>query len=121
LILGVDRSASILHANNAIQLFLKLHLAKDLEYAAEQVVFKGPGLALIAAPYRYLISSKIDRIAGGGNFSHDISDAPGSIHELRRKKQLGPILKADFLDWATFYTTKSSTVALEADVALYEG
>jgi hypothetical protein len=105
--------------NNATQLFLKPHLAKDLEDAAEHVIFKEPGLTLVAAPYRYLISSKIDRITGGGNVPHGISDAAGFLHELRKEEELGPISKEDFVDWAKLYNTKSNTPALEAVARYY--
>jgi hypothetical protein len=102
--------------NNATQLFIKPQVARDLEDAAEHVIFQEPGLTLVSAPYRYLIASKIDRIAGGGKVAHDIADAAGFIHELRRVEQLDQISHTEFIEWATTYNTKLNTKALK-DVA----
>jgi hypothetical protein len=63
------------------------------------IIFKKPGLTVLAAPWRYCLVAKLDKAGKSGAKAYDIDDAAAYLHELV-KKTSGPVTKAKLRMWA---------------------
>lgn len=63
------------------------------------IIFKKPGLTVLAAPWRYCLVAKLDKAGKSGAKAYDIDDAAAYLHELV-KQTSGPVTKAKLQMWA---------------------
>ena len=63
------------------------------------IIFKKPGLTVLAAPWRYCLVAKLDKAGKSGAKAYDIDDAAAYLHELV-KQTSGPVTKAKLQVWA---------------------
>ncbi|KAJ3983444.1 hypothetical protein F5890DRAFT_1523212 [Lentinula detonsa] len=65
-------------------------------------IFRAKGLTVLAAPWHYALTAKIDRLAKVGAKVHDLPDAVTYLHELVMVKR-ALVSTADLADWARKY------------------
>ncbi|KAH9897919.1 hypothetical protein C8Q73DRAFT_788146 [Cubamyces lactineus] len=64
-------------------------------------LFTASGLTVLAAPWRYAITTKIDRLMKAGAKSYDLDDAITYLHEIVSAPGGRPVPKASLATWAT--------------------
>lgn len=72
----------------------------DEAVTQNEVVFTATGLTVYAAPWRYAIASKLDRLSKSGSKSYDLSDAVAYLKKLIAKKGGTAVKKSELKDWA---------------------
>ena len=63
-------------------------------------MFKAPGLTLYAAPWRYALGTKLDRLSKKGARLYDMSDAVGYLVRLVAKNGGKAVKKSELKAWA---------------------
>ena len=66
-----------------------------------RTLFSANGLTVLAAPWRYAITTKIDRLMKAGAKSYDLDDAITYLHEIVSAPGGSPVPKASLAAWAT--------------------
>jgi len=66
----------------------------------KDIVFAAPGLTLYAAPWRYALSAKLDRLSKPGPRSYDMSDAVDYLNQLIRTRDGRAVKKSELKTWA---------------------
>jgi len=64
------------------------------------MVFTAPGLTVYAAPWRYALGTKLDRLSKTGARPYDMSDAVGYLERLITKRGGTPVKKSELKAWA---------------------
>lgn len=101
--------------------FIPASLRESLTKKAIQqntVVFSQPGLKVLAAPWEYAFSAKLDRISGAGHSPlgskhYDLSDAVAYIHCYLQGRRLDSVRRSEVESWAQTFATKLSSSLLE--------
>ncbi|KAJ4393003.1 hypothetical protein N0V93_002207 [Gnomoniopsis smithogilvyi] len=71
-------------------------------YQQADVIFRQPGLTVLAAPWYYALCCKMDRIAGGGLHparSYDLDDAITYLRSYLRKRGQGTVSRTVIQSW----------------------
>lgn len=94
--------------NTETQMWMPGPLHQELTAGARRQnvkVFDGPGLTILAAPWEYAFSAKINRILTGGvqRRPYDLADAATYIHEYIRSHGNASIPVATARGWAKHY------------------
>ncbi|KAI1321522.1 hypothetical protein F5Y16DRAFT_416870 [Xylariaceae sp. FL0255] len=63
----------------------------DQAFAQREIIFREPGLTVLAAPWNYSFCCKVDRISGGGIHGAREYDLDDACHYLRRFLQLNKV------------------------------
>ncbi|KAG7089406.1 hypothetical protein E1B28_011094 [Marasmius oreades] len=108
IIVAADAAASKLGLgdqwlNNHTAVFIEVGVIQRLyDEAVEQneVVFKAPGLVVYAAPWRYALGTKLDRLSKKGFKPYDMSDAVGYLVRLIQKHGGKAVKKSELKAWA---------------------
>lgn len=66
----------------------------------KDIVFTAPGLTLYAAPWRYALGAKLDRLSKPGARPYDMSDAVSYLDQLIRKRGGQAVKKSELKRWA---------------------
>ncbi|KAF9222139.1 hypothetical protein BS17DRAFT_193926 [Gyrodon lividus] len=93
-ILAADAARKALHLgdhwlNNHTALFIeegKIKQLYDEAITQNEIVFRQPGLTVYAAPWRYALAAKLDRLAKPGARSYDMNDAVDYLSHLITKR-----------------------------------
>ncbi|KAJ2917286.1 hypothetical protein MD484_g3102, partial [Candolleomyces efflorescens] len=88
--------------NNHTALFIQEGAIQQLYNEGVQqndVVFTAPGLIVYAAPWRYALSTKLDRLSKAGARPYDMSDAVGYLVQLIQKRGTS-VKKSELKAWA---------------------
>lgn len=72
----------------------------DEAVTQNEIVFNAPGLTVYAAPWRYALGTKLDRLSKPGAKSYDMSDAVGYLERLIAKRGGKPVKKSEIKAWA---------------------
>lgn len=64
------------------------------------IVFSAPGLTMYAAPWRYALSAKLDRLSKPGARPYDMSDAVDYLDRLIGKRGGQAVRKSELKTWA---------------------
>jgi hypothetical protein len=64
------------------------------------IVFTAPGLTVYAAPWRYALGAKLDRLSKPGARLYDMSDAVDYLDQLIRKRGGQAVKKSELKMWA---------------------
>lgn len=89
--------------NNHTAVFIEEGTIQRLyDEAIEQneIVFREPGLAVYAAPWRYALLTKLDRLAKPGARPYDMSDAVGYLERLITKHGGKAVKRSEIKTWA---------------------
>ncbi|KAH9941873.1 uncharacterized protein BXZ73DRAFT_41789 [Epithele typhae] len=81
------------------------------------VVFREHGLTVYAAPWRYALITKLDRVMKGAGRSYDMSDAVGYLSHLLQGRQGRVVTMADLEGWAREYALTPPTEEVVAGLA----
>ena len=82
------------------------------------VIFNAPGLKVIAAPWRYALCTKIDRLGkASGEQEKDLGDAVAYLAQLRQTR--GPVTVQEITSWFTEFKLgrPSNTAITEVETA----
>ncbi|KAL6301013.1 hypothetical protein BKA93DRAFT_696654, partial [Sparassis latifolia] len=88
--------------NNHTALFIEEGTIKELYDEAvtqNDLVFNKPGLKVYAAPWRYALAAKLDRLAKAGARPYDMDDAVEYLAHLIQKRG-SAVKRAELKDWA---------------------
>ena len=105
--------------NTENQMWLSPTLHRELTNEANQqnvVVFDSPGLKVLAAPWYYAFSGKIQRLLSGGNQvrSYDLADAVHYLDRIIRQQEGQPVSVGMIEGWAgRFHHTTSKNYLLK--------
>jgi len=73
------------------------------------VVFQAPGLKVLAAPWNYAVSAKLDRVGGASPFGsrpYDLPDPVGYLHRYLTINRLGAVRQSDVASCAQSFDHK---------------
>ncbi|KAM6503113.1 hypothetical protein JOM56_000056 [Amanita muscaria] len=65
-----------------------------------EIVFTAPGLTIYAAPWRYALSAKIDRLSNAGVRPYDMGDAVDYLNRLIEKRGGQAVNQSELRTWA---------------------
>lgn len=102
--------------NNLTTLFVSWDLLEKLIYDAipqNVVLFREPGLTVLAAPWAYALSGKASRMSGADGRSYDCQDAVGYLHEHILSNGIQAVSASEVEDWGRKYGREMTTDALE--------
>ncbi|TFK54710.1 hypothetical protein OE88DRAFT_1653170 [Heliocybe sulcata] len=80
------------------------------------VVFSAPGLTVLAAPWRYALVTKLDRLMKPGAKPYDLSDAVTYLHEIVQKTQQ-PVPRGRLQEWANEFKCTVADSSLTQSLA----
>lgn len=110
--------------NNRTIIFIPKDQRKRLTQDAilqNEVVFDAPGLQVLAAPWNYAFSAKLDRIAGSsGSTQYDISDAADYLHRYLTIHHIASIKQSEVQGWARLFGTRISAELIQDLNAEYQ-
>ncbi|THV01283.1 hypothetical protein K435DRAFT_776118 [Dendrothele bispora CBS 962.96] len=89
--------------NNHTALFIQegtIQLLYDEAVQQNEKVFTAPGLTVYAAPWRYALLTKLDRLSKTGARPYDMSDAVGYLERLITKRGGTAVKKSELTTWA---------------------
>ncbi|EAU88698.1 hypothetical protein CC1G_01071 [Coprinopsis cinerea okayama7 len=89
--------------NNHTAVFIEEGTIQQLYDEAVQqndVVFQAAGLTVYAAPWRYALGTKLDRLSKTGARPYDMSDAVGYLVQLIQKRKGAAVKKSEIKKWA---------------------
>ncbi|KAF8335375.1 uncharacterized protein EI90DRAFT_3152992 [Cantharellus anzutake] len=90
--------------NNHTALFIEegtIQRLYDEAVTQNDVVFNAPGLKVYAAPWRYALGAKLDRLSKTGARPYDMSDAVDYLDRLIRKRGgQAPVKRSELKAWA---------------------
>ena len=95
--------------NNTTTLYLSSQLQDELgreAIAQNDIVFQEPGLTVLAAPWRYALCAKIDRMGSPNRRPYDSGDAATYLRRHIASNKGRPALFKDLRDWARHYRTE---------------
>ena len=84
--------------------------------AQKDVIFGKPGLTVYAAPWRFALTTKLDRLSKQGHRSYDQHDAIVYLHKIVLKRGQ-PIRGQELKDWAVEFKCTVPSDALIAELA----
>ncbi|KAL4936908.1 hypothetical protein BDV06DRAFT_83140 [Aspergillus oleicola] len=107
--------------NTENQMWLSPDLHRQLtNEAVEQnvVIFHKPGLRILAAPWNYSFSGKVQRLLTGGQQvrPYDLSDAVHYLHQIVTRNNGQPVPVATVQAWAQRFHHQSSKRFLSSNV-----
>lgn len=70
--------------------------------AQNEVIFYQKGLRVYAAPWRYALMTKMDRLGKGSRRDYDLSDAVGYLHKLVGKRGRA-VSRSELKEWAVSF------------------
>ncbi|KIM46940.1 hypothetical protein M413DRAFT_16501 [Hebeloma cylindrosporum] len=110
--------------NNHTALFInadKIESLYDDAIKDNIVVFKKPGLTVLAAPWKYSLVAKVEKAGKGTAKPYDIKDAAGYLHQLiQAKKKKEPVKESELKAWATEYRATISQADIDKVAAEYK-
>lgn len=89
--------------NNHTAIFIEegtIHRLYDEAINQNEIVFSAPGLTVYAAPWRYALGTKLDRLSKPGAKPYDMSDAVGYLERLIAKNGGKAVKKSEIQTWA---------------------
>jgi len=89
--------------NNHTALFIeegKIKTLYDEAVRQNDIVFTARGLTVYAAPWRYALGTKLDRLSKPGARPYDMSDAVGYLNRLIGKRGGQAVKKSELKTWA---------------------
>jgi hypothetical protein len=79
----------------------QINLLFEEAHKENRTVFKHPGLTVLAAPWRYALITKLDRLMKTGHKAYDLSDATTYLHEhISHHCEKKPVPHTDLKKWA---------------------
>jgi len=112
--LGVDKG----WLNNHTALFIPSGAFGALyaeSVAANVIIFQAPGLTVYAAPWRYCLVTKIDRLTKANPRQYDLDDAVAYLHQIVSNAG-GPVAVAVLKQWCTEFGCALPNDALVAKI-----
>ncbi|KAF9267942.1 hypothetical protein L218DRAFT_955112 [Marasmius fiardii PR-910] len=108
IILAADTAATELGLgdhwlNNHTAVFVQVGVIQQLYDEAvhqHEIVFQEPGLTVYAAPWRYALGTKLDRLSKRGAKLYDMNDAVDYLERLIEKRDGRAVEKSELLEWA---------------------
>jgi len=83
-------------------------------------IFKETGLTVLAAPWRYAMTTKLDRLMKTGAKPYDLADAVTYLHQIVSAPHGQPVPQANLLQWASdFKCTQPSPELIQRLAAAY--
>jgi len=82
-------------------------------FAQQEVVFREPGLTVLAAPWQYAFCCKVDRLAGGGlnpARAYDLDDAVQYLHRYLTRCGAAEVQDATVRGWFVEYRLRWTSV-----------
>ncbi|RMZ90188.1 hypothetical protein DV736_g2600, partial [Chaetothyriales sp. CBS 134916] len=97
------------------------HIPEQMQSARAQngVIFRKPGLTVLAAPWSYAFVAKIGRITYGTGRAYDRQDAVVYLHEYIRRHGNVPVHVNRVREWGTHYRRNVPDVILREIDDLY--
>ncbi|KAI9760321.1 MAG: hypothetical protein M4579_001725 [Chaenotheca gracillima] len=109
--------------NNSTVLYIGQALQRELEAEAREqneVVFGQPGLVVLAAPWRYALCGKIDRLSKRERRPYDLRDAATYLNRYIGRHGVRTVPAAQIRQWCARYDKMfSESVVRELDVEFY--
>ncbi|MCJ1287515.1 hypothetical protein MMC26_006867 [Xylographa opegraphella] len=109
--------------NNSVALMIPRALRAELVLEAieqNDVLHRGYGLTVIAAPWKYALCMKLNRIAAHKDKLHDPKDAARYFREHIIREGLNQVTVKTIQEWATYYTTQAPVEAIrKMDISYY--
>ena len=102
--------------NNSTTLFIPRALQSKLHEEAitqNEVVFREPGLTILAAPWNYALCAKIERMGSSSRRGYDSLDAATYLHRYIQGHGGLPVPMTSITEWATFFGRQVSLGAIQ--------